>query len=126
METNFSLYLKSLRVNQGLRQFQMARKIGIEQSYLCALERGHKPPPQKDKLEFLIKKMALNENEAKNLREAAQKSINCIKIPKRIHLETMNMCLLFQEKLPTLSNAQVQMISLTLSMNQAELGAPKM
>lgn len=126
MDTQFSKTLKLLRVNRGLRQRQLAELIGCEQSYLSALERAHKHPPQKNKLEFIIKKMDLSEEEASQLREAAANTIRHIKIPQSAGEDIREMCKLFEQTLPEISNVQVKLITLALSLPRNQVEAPKM
>lgn len=126
MDTQFSRTLKNLRTNCGLRQRQLAEKIGCEQSYLSALGRAHKHPPQKEKLEFIIKKMELSEQDAAKLREAALNTIRLIKIPQSAGEDIRLMCRLFEQTLPQISNVQVKLITLALSLPKTQLEAPKM
>lgn len=126
MDTQFSILLRRIRQQRAIKQCDMATLIGCEQSYLSALERAHKHPPQKEKLEFIIKKMELSELEASQLREAASNTIKLIKIPKTVGADIREMCKLFDQTLPAISIVQVKLITLVLTLPKNELEAPKM
>lgn len=67
----FSETLHSIRVRHGLRQAELAKLIGYEQSYISALEVGLKGPPTDEFLERLAAAMPLTEEEQETLRAAA-------------------------------------------------------
>lgn len=123
--TPFSTFLIKFRQERGLRQNQMASLLGVEQSYLSALESGQKPPPRKVKLDYIAQKLELNETQTQDLALAAKISEKTIKIPKTVKLQTQEMCHLFQMVLPQISDKQVQIIRLALELSQCE-EAPKM
>lgn len=122
--TPFSKFLLDIRQQRGLRQNQMANLLGFEQSYLSALECGHKAPPKKEKLDHLIQKLALIDVDASELRMAAKASAKTIKIPNKVKIQTQEMCHLLEEALPKISDKQVQIIRLALELSKQE--APKM
>ena len=70
----FSQFLHDLRVRHGLRQADLARRIGYEQSYISALEIGLKGPPTDEFLDRVSVAMSLTETQQENLRAAAQAS----------------------------------------------------
>ena len=70
----FSQFLHDLRVRHGLRQADLAERIGYEQSYISALEVGLKGPPTDEFLDRVSMAMSLSESEQENLRAAAQAS----------------------------------------------------
>lgn len=123
--TPFSKLLLDIRQQRGLRQNQMANLLGFEQSYLSALECGHKAPPKKDKLDHLIQKLELKDPDACELRLAAKASAKTIKIPNKVKVQTQEMCRLLEEVLPEISDKQVQIIKLALELS-ARKEAPKM
>lgn len=43
--TTFGAHLRQLRLERGLYQVELARRIGVQQSYLGKLERDERPPP---------------------------------------------------------------------------------
>lgn len=70
----FSEFLHNIRVRHGLRQADLAKRMGYEQSYISALEVGLKGPPTDEFLERMSVAMELTDGEQENLRAAAQAS----------------------------------------------------
>lgn len=70
----FSKLLHELRVSHGLRQAELAERLGYEQSYISALEVGLKGPPTDEFLDRMSVAMFLTETEQENLRAAAEAS----------------------------------------------------
>lgn len=117
--TPFSIKLREIREHRGLIQKDMADILGYEQSYLSALETGLKAPPKYPHLKRLIEKLDLAEEEVKEFEEAAFKSRLVFKIPRKIRPEILNMCHRLEGQLLTISNEQIQLISIALNMNQS-------
>lgn len=67
----FSESLHSIRVRHGLRQVELAKLVGYEQSYISALEVGLKGPPTDEFVERLATAVSLTEEEQNALRVAA-------------------------------------------------------
>ena len=116
----FSKLLVEIRQKRGLRQNQMANLLGLEQSYLSALECGHKPPPKNDKLNYLVNKLNLGEEQANSLRLAANWSARNINIPNTVSMQKLEMFDLLRDVLPKISDKQLQIIKLTLELSQTE------
>jgi HTH-type transcriptional regulator, competence development regulator len=114
MNTEFSLLLKSIRTSQGYKQYEFAKILGCEPSYLSALERGKKDPPKPDKLEKLIQRMNLSEDQARKLRNAAENRINNIKIPRESSEIVRQMFVLLNKKSSSITNYQANVISCVL------------
>lgn len=70
----FSQLLHNLRVRHGLRQADLAERIGYEQSYISALEVGLKGPPTDEFLGRIAAAVPLTQAEQEDLRAAAQAS----------------------------------------------------
>lgn len=70
----FSEFLHTIRVRHGLRQADLAKRIGYEQSYISALEVGLKGPPTDEFVERLAMELELTQDEHAKLRAAAQAS----------------------------------------------------
>lgn len=70
----FAELLHDLRLRHGLRQADMAERIGYEQSYISALEIGLKGPPTDEFVERLAVSMSLPDSEKEKLRTAAKAS----------------------------------------------------
>jgi len=120
MNTEFSLMLKSIRISHGYKQFQYAKILGCEPSYLSALERGKKEPPKPYKLEQMIQRMNLSEDQAQRLRNAAEYRINNIKIPRESSEVVREMCVQLNKKLSSITIAQARLITQVLSVEPEE------
>lgn len=70
----FSHLLQEIRVRHSLRQADLAKRIGYEQSYISALEVGLKGPPTDEFLDRLAAAVPLTQAEQDDLRAAAQAS----------------------------------------------------
>ncbi|MFD1122456.1 helix-turn-helix domain-containing protein [Methylophilus flavus] len=114
--------LKSIRTSQGYKQFEYAKILGCEPSYLSALERGKKDPPKPEKLEKLIQRMNLSENQAQKLRNAAEYRINNIKIPRESNEIVREMFVLLNKKSSSITNYQAKLIRQVLSGEQEVSG----
>ena len=77
----FSKLFRQLREKTGLRQKDLAERLGYEQSYLSAVEIGTKGPPTPEFVQKLISVLALNDDEAWQLWEATNASQRKIQIP---------------------------------------------
>lgn len=58
--TTFGAYLRQLREDRGLYQVEVARRIGVRQSYLAKLERGEKVPTM-ERVRLLIKALEVED-----------------------------------------------------------------
>ena len=60
---NFGLYLRKLRETRNLRQADLAEKIGVSVVYISDIERGHRNPPDSEKLQIWVELLSLSSNE---------------------------------------------------------------
>lgn len=67
----FAEELKRLRNERGLAQSELARRLNIKPPYLSAVERLHRPAPGQDFIERVCIALALDEQEACMLHNAA-------------------------------------------------------
>lgn len=70
----FSHLLHEIRLRHGLRQADLAERIGYEQSYISALEVGLKGPPPNDFVERFSTGLALTQEEKATLYQAVDAS----------------------------------------------------
>ncbi len=118
----FALQLKKLRTERKLQQKTMAELIGCDQSYLSALETDAKVPPQKEKLALFLQKLKLTPTEELELLKAANRSRRLIRLPLKAQSEAFEVCHELVDKLPFLSQTQIKIIGLVLSINTSEWG----
>lgn len=122
----FAYQLRKIRSERNLQQKVMAKIIGCEPSYLSALETDSKVPPQKEKLIQFFKKLELSAEEELELLFAADKSRRSIRLPLKAQSQVFEICHALEDKLPNLSQIQLDLIGLVLRINSSEVGVPKM
>lgn len=112
----FSESLHSLRVRHGLRQVELAKLIGYEQSYISALEVGLKGPPTEEFLERLATGISLTEVEQEALRAAALASQRKLVIEPDAPADIYWLLSDLREEVERLTPAQVRMIREVLAL----------
>ena len=122
----FARQLKKIRTEKQLQQKTMAETIGCEQSYLSALETDAKVPPQGEKLLQLIKKLKLTVEEESALLAAAEQSRRFIRLPLRAPTQLFEICHALEDQLPYISEVQLQLIGIALSIDFNERRCQKL
>lgn len=112
----FSESLHSLRVRHGLRQVELAKLIGYEQSYISALEVGLKGPPTDEFLERVSVALALSEVEQEGLRAAALASQRKLVIEPDAPADIYWLLSDLRDEVEQLTPAQVRMIREVLAL----------
>jgi transcriptional regulator with XRE-family HTH domain len=67
----FAEMLQAARQAAGISQNQLARRVGVDASYLNRIERGEREPPRREVVEALIEALELPGAEADDLLVAA-------------------------------------------------------
>ncbi|GAB2180943.1 hypothetical protein DLREEDagrD3_11660 [Denitratisoma sp. agr-D3] len=119
----FSRYLKSLRNSRGLRQKELAYKLGYEPSYLSAIERSEKGPPKEDFIRRLIKGLNLDETEQADLQRALKLSRRQVSLPPQASEEEYGLIHELEPQLGQLTPLQIHLIKLALRL-PASLSVP--
>jgi transcriptional regulator with XRE-family HTH domain len=112
----FSLFLRTLRFQRGLKQKELAVKLGYEPSYVSALERSEKGPPREDFILRLIRDLALNLDEGVTLDKALAASRRQLSLPATASIEEYQLIEMLRPQLGRLSPVQIQLIELALKM----------
>ncbi|HBD37908.1 MAG TPA: hypothetical protein DC084_30440 [Cupriavidus sp.] len=112
----FSFLLNKLRLENGLRQADLAERMGYEQTYLSALEVGAKGPPTRQFVERLIYVLDLDKSMATQLFEAWDDSQRQIEIPPYASRDTYLTLNLLRRKIDQLHPAQLEVIRLALQL----------
>jgi len=115
--TPFGLFLTNMRRSRQLRQKQLAMDLGINASYISALEKGRKEPPSKQVLERLIVALELNDEEQAALWESAEQSKKSFQLPKGMMLAEYQMVNKLRKQLGSLSEGQIILILDVLALN---------
>lgn len=106
----FAFALRNLRLKLDIRQAELARMAGYEQSYLSGIELGSKGPPTHEFVERLIKVLDLPATEANHLRKAREASERKFEIPTDAPEETYLLCNTLHTRLGQLHPLQRQAI----------------
>ena len=110
----FSLFLRRLRRRRGLKQKEVADRLGYEPSYLSALERGEKGPPRRAFVERLIRGLDLDEDERVELTTALAESRRQITLPARSNELEYSLLRELEPQLGKLRPEQIYLIRLAL------------
>lgn len=112
----FSEFLRSLRRRRGLKQRELAERLGYEPSYLSALERSEKGPPREDFVRRLIRELALSPDECAALDKALVASRRQLSLPATASIEEYQLMEMLRPQLGRLNPVQIQLIELALKM----------
>jgi transcriptional regulator with XRE-family HTH domain len=110
----FSQFLKALRVKRRLRQHELARVLGYEQSYVSALERSDKGPPRREFIERLTTGLALDDEEKAGLTRSIEGSRRQLVLPVKASDQEYALMRLLEPQLGRLSPLQIQLIEAAL------------
>ncbi|HLO63535.1 MAG TPA: helix-turn-helix transcriptional regulator [Azonexus sp.] len=111
----FSLFLRHLRGARGLKQSELARLLNYEGSYLSALERSQKGPPNTDFLTRLVRCLELNDEEQLALDEAVAMSKRQFSIPPQASEAEYRLINHLVSRLGSLNPVQIQLIELAIA-----------
>ena len=115
----FSQLLHDLRVRHGLRQAELAERIGYEQSYISALEVGLKGPPTEEFLDRVANAMSLSDEDRRQLWVTAQASQRKLVINLDAPSDIYWMLNDLRSEVDRLTPAQVRMIREIIAMRSA-------
>jgi len=77
----FAQTLNALRLRHRLRQSELAELMGFDQSYISALEIGHKGPPTPEFIDKLCAVLELSDSDAEDVRQAVAISDRRLVLP---------------------------------------------
>lgn len=115
----FSLLLRQFRLSRGLKQFELADRLGFEPSYLSALERSEKGPPRQDFIRRLIRGLDLNEAEQDELARALRDSCRQVSLPAKSSYEEYAFLRRLRPQLGSLHPLQLKLLDLALQIPDA-------
>lgn len=116
-------------MRHGVRQVELAKRIGYEQSYLSALESGTKGPPTQEFVERLIVVLALSEDEASEVRYSVDESQRKLVIEATSRMDIYKLLRQLRHTIATLPPEDVEHLSNTISIltrgQAADAAAPQ-
>lgn len=115
--TPFGTYLESLRRSRRMKQCDLAKIIGINPSYISAIESGSKAPPSHQITRAIADALELSQKEEFLLWEYAEQSIRVLRIPEDLPLEEYAVINDLKKAFGSLDQKQIAIIRTVLSMN---------
>ena len=115
----FSHFLHELRLRLEIRQAELAKLVGYEQSYISALEVGLKGPPTQEFITRLINAVALSPDEQQQLRNAVGASERKLVIDADTPQDIYWLLKDLRDQVDSLSPVQIRMMRDLLSMRGA-------
>lgn len=115
----FSHFLHELRLRLEIRQADLAKLVGYEQSYISALEVGLKGPPTQEFITRLIHAVALSPAEQQQLRNAVGASERKLVIDADTPQDIYWLLKDLRDQVDSLSPVQIRMMRDLLSMKGA-------
>lgn len=110
----FSTFFRRLRLSYGLKQKDLANRLGYEPSYISALECSKKGPPKRDFVDRLIRGLQLSNDEQIALAQALKQSRRQILIPLDASEREYTLLHHLESQLGQLNPTQIQLIELAL------------
>ncbi|OAI01709.1 transcriptional regulator [Methylomonas methanica] len=100
-----------------MRQKQLAVDLGINASYISALETGRKEPPSRQILERLITALDLSDDEQAALWESAEQSQRSIQLPDGMRLSEFRLVNELRKHLGNLDEGRITIMLNLLTLN---------
>nr|WP_315485361.1 helix-turn-helix transcriptional regulator [uncultured Undibacterium sp.] len=120
----FCRVFRDLRLRHGMRQCELARRLGYEQAYISSIEIGLKGPPTDQFIQALIRELNLSPEEKNELQESVVASERKLVLDNDMHEEHFWMISDLREQLATLHPRQIRMIREIINMREFILEAP--
>jgi len=114
--TPFGNCLQKIRRKRKMRQKTVAALIGINRSYICALENGTKPPPSTSVVDSIIKNLALEAHEVSELVESIEISRKTLHLPDGMIEEEYKLAYELLSELGSMSHEKAAFMRQTLKM----------
>lgn len=118
--------LRELRNIHGLRQGDLATKLGYEQSYVSAIEVGSKGPPTQEFVERLISVLALDDAWRARLLESLDASQRKLTVPGQAPESVFRLCNELRKQIDHLHPAQVELIRAALQIPERLLSTQRL
>ena len=116
MSSPFSIKLRSVRLQAGKTQANLAHDMGFEQAYFSAIELGTRKPSS-DFFAKLVNTLQLNEAEKDGLKQALLESNRRFVLPADVTTETYVFCNALWKKIDKLHPAHLQTLRQVLDLD---------
>lgn len=108
--TPFGMFMRRLRLENGMLLKDTAEAMGVSSAYLSALEHGKKGPPSAEFVAKLETKLKLDTERRADLRRAVRDSATNLAIPSKVTPLGFQAAHAFARKLPNLSEHQLKQV----------------
>jgi transcriptional regulator with XRE-family HTH domain len=109
--TPFGLFMRTLRLEEGLLLKDVAERMEVTSAYLSALEHGKKGVPSSSFISMLENRLKLDAKQRDALRRAVRDSSTNLAIPSKSKPSAFETAHAFARKLPSLSDRQLIQIN---------------
>jgi len=116
--TPFGHYLETVRRARDMQQTELANLLGIDPSYISAIERGKKGPPSADILQRIKTVMSLSDIESKELDFAVKQSGRVIRLPNNTSLAEYALISTLSRRIGSLSMEEVNAMACILQLGE--------
>lgn len=113
--TPFAELLRRYRKNRQYNQQELATLVGIDQSYLSALETGQKKSPSDELIQAIVETLELSEKETFKLKHFQKISSQNIIPPSNASLQELEFISALSNRLGGLSEDAIQAMHATLN-----------
>ncbi|MDD5581459.1 MAG: helix-turn-helix transcriptional regulator [Methylobacter sp.] len=118
--TPFGKFLEIIRRSRQLQQKQLAVDLGINASYISALEKGRKEPLSKQVLERLITSLELDDEEQATMWKCGEQSKRTLHLPDGMMLAEYELVSQLRQQLGRLSQEQITLMMNVLALNTSK------
>lgn len=116
--TPFGELLEKHRRKRGLHQQELSYLVGINSTYVSAMESGKRGSPSKEVVQRIIAALELTEQEAKELKESATRSKKSMRIPNNASSEEYLIAYQLFQRMGRLSHGQLAIIREAINLNE--------
>lgn len=116
--TPFGYFLEKVRRVRGLQQTELAILLGINASYISAMERGKKGPPSPGIQQKIKSSLSLSIIESQELDLAVEQSDRVIKLPENTSLAEYSFVSALNRRIGSLSQEELDAMECILRLGE--------
>lgn len=124
MTSPIGVFTRDTRRAHGLRQHEVAKRLGYEQAYISAIELGAKIPSQ-EFLERLARSLELDDRQRAEMMQAAHDSQRRYVLPAEVPTEIYLLCSELWNKIDHLYPAQIVALRQVIKLDEEMKVAPR-
>ncbi|KVV36257.1 DNA-binding protein [Burkholderia ubonensis] len=109
--TALGIFVRDRRFELGLTQAALATRMGVDDTYISAVETGRRTPDGSPFLEMLSQALELDSDRTRHLFNVARRSQRFLRLPKELSPRKHAVFMAIAEDLPHLSPEDVEIIA---------------